>query len=120
VDTPPYALHRWDELELEKVTEMFSRKIVTGEREMVTQIYMKKGALVPVHSHESEQMSYVLQGALRFHVKGEEVIVREGEILHIPSWVEHQAEALEDTFTLDIFSPIRQDWLDRTDAYLRR
>jgi quercetin dioxygenase-like cupin family protein len=120
VETPPYNLHRWDEIELEKVTEMFSRKIVSGDREMVAQIYMKKGALVPEHSHESEQMSYVLQGALRFLVKGEEVIVREGEILHIPSWVEHQAEALEDTFTLDIFSPIRQDWLDRTDAYLRR
>ena len=119
MDTP-FNLHRWDEIELEKVTEMFSRKIVTGEREMVAQIYMKKGALVPAHSHETEQMSYVLQGALRFFVKGEEVIVREGEILHMPSWVEHQAEALEDTFTLDIFSPIRQDWLDKTDAYLRR
>jgi quercetin dioxygenase-like cupin family protein len=120
VDTPPFRLHRWDEIELEKVTEMFSRKIVSGHREMVTQIYMKKGALVPVHSHESEQMSYVLQGSLRFVVAGEEVIVREGELLHIPSWVEHQAEALEDTFTLDIFSPIRQDWLDKSDAYLRR
>jgi quercetin dioxygenase-like cupin family protein len=120
VDTPPFRLHRWDEIELEKVTEMFSRKIVSGDREMVTQIYMKKGALVPVHSHESEQMSYVLQGSLRFVVAGEEVIVREGELLHIPSWVEHQAEALEDTFTLDIFSPIRQDWLDKSDAYLRR
>ncbi len=65
-------------------------------------------------------MSYVLQGALRFLVGGEEVIVREGEILHIPSRVAHQAEALEDTFTLDIFSPIRQDWLDGTDTYLRR
>ena len=119
MDTP-FNLHRWDEIELEKVTEMFSRKIVTGEREMVAQIYMKKGALVPAHSHEAEQMSYVLQGALRFFVKGEEVIVREGEILHLPSWVEHQAEALEDTFSLDIFSPIRQDWLDKTDAYLRR
>ncbi len=119
MDTLPFRLHRWDEIELEKVTEMFSRKIVTGEREMVTQIYLKKGALVPLHSHEAEQMSYVLQGALRFLIRDEEVMVREGEILHIPSWVEHQAEALEDTFTLDIFSPIRQDWLDKTDAYLR-
>jgi quercetin dioxygenase-like cupin family protein len=115
----PFRLHRWDEIELEKVTEMFSRKIVTGEREMVTQIYLKKGALVPMHSHESEQMTYVLQGVLKFVVGGEEVIVREGDILHIPSWMPHQAEALDDTFTLDIFSPIRQDWLDKTDDYLR-
>jgi quercetin dioxygenase-like cupin family protein len=115
--TPPFRLHRWDEIALEKVTEMISRKLVTGEREMLAQIYLKKGALVPMHKHESEQMSYVLQGALRFWIGGEEITVREGEVLHIPSWVEHQAEALEDTFELDVFSPIRQDWLDHTDDY---
>jgi quercetin dioxygenase-like cupin family protein len=104
-------LHRWDEIALEKVTEMMSQKIVTGEREMLAQIYLKRGALVPIHSHDSEQMTYILQGALRFLVDGEEIIVREGEVLHIPSGVPHQAEALEDTFELDVFSPIRQDWL---------
>src|SRR6266568_1713775 len=96
-------LHRWDEIALEKVTEMLSRKLVTGEREMIAQIYLKRGCLVPMHSHESEEMT-----------------VREGEVLHIPSWVEHQAEALEDTFELDVFSPIRQDWLDHTDEYFHR
>ena len=110
-------LHRWDEIALDKVTEMISRKIVTGEREMVAQIYLKRGALVPMHKHESEQMTYILQGALKFLINGEEITVREGEVLHIPSWVPHQAEALEDTFELDIFSPIRQDWLDGTDTY---
>ncbi len=114
------SLYRWDELELEKVTEMISRKIVTGAREMIAQIYLKKGALVPMHTHESEQITYVLQGALRFLIGGEEITVREGEILHIPSWIEHQAEALDDTFELDVFSPIRQDWLDKTDDYFRR
>ncbi len=117
VSTQTVRLHRWDEIELEKVTEMISRKIVTGEREMLAQIYLKKGALVPMHSHESEQMTYVLQGAMKFLVGGEEIMLREGEVLHIPSWVEHQAEALDDTFELDLFSPIRQDWLDRTDTY---
>jgi quercetin dioxygenase-like cupin family protein len=113
-------LHRWDEISLEKVTELFSRKIVSGEREMLAQVYLKRGCLVPMHSHESEQMTYVLQGALRLLVGGEEITVREGEVLHIPSWVEHQAEAIEDTFSLDIFSPIRQDWLNHTDEYLQR
>jgi quercetin dioxygenase-like cupin family protein len=113
-------LHRWDEIALEKVTETISRKIVTGEREMLTQIYLKRGALVPLHRHESEQMTYVLQGGLKFLVGGEEVIVREGEVLVIPSWIEHQAEALDDTLTLDIFSPVRQDWLDGTDDYFRQ
>ena len=113
-------VHRWDEIALEKITEMISRKIVTGEREMLSQIYLKRGALVPMHKHESEQLTYVMQGALRFLVGGEEAVVREGEVLVIPSWIEHQVEALDDTLTLDIFSPIRQDWLNGTDDYFRR
>ena len=116
-DKRPVRLHRWDEIALEKVTEMISRKIITGEHEMVTQIYLKRGAIVPMHSHESEQMTYVLQGGLRFLINGEEITVREGEVLHIPSWVPHQAEAIDDTFEMDIFSPIRHDWLDGTDKY---
>ena len=105
-------LHRWDEITLDKVTEMISQKIVSGDREMLAQIYLKRGAQVPIHTHESEQMTYVLQGSLRFLVGGEEIIVREGEVLHIPSGMPHQAEALEDTFELDVFSPIRTDWLN--------
>jgi quercetin dioxygenase-like cupin family protein len=93
---------------------MVSRKIVTGDREMLAQTYLKRGALVPLHTHASEQMTYVLQGSLRFLVEGEEVIVREGEVIHIPSGVPHQAEALEDTFELDVFSPVREDWIDST------
>jgi quercetin dioxygenase-like cupin family protein len=111
--TAVVRLHRWDEIALEKVTEMLSRKIVTGERGMLAQVYLKAGCVVPMHAHESEQMTYILQGALRFLVGGEEITVREGEVLQIPSQIEHQAEALDDTFSLDVFSPIRRDWLDR-------
>ena len=109
-------LHRWDEIALEKVTEMISRKIVAGDREMLAQIYLKRGAVVPIHAHDSEQMTYILQGALRFRISGEELIVREGEVLHIPSGVPHQSEALEDTLELDVFSPIRADWLGAGDG----
>lgn len=104
-------LHRWDEIALEKVTEMLSRKIVAGDREMLVQVFVKRGCLVPMHAHDSEQMTYVLQGSVRFLVGGEEVTVREGEVLHIPSGVAHQSEALEDTFELDVFSPLRKNWL---------
>jgi len=104
-------LHRWDEIALEKVTEMLSRKIVSGDREMMVQSYVKRGCLVPMHAHESEQMTYVLHGALKFLVGGEEITVREGEVLHIPAGIQHQAEALEDTFELDVFSPLRPGWL---------
>lgn len=107
----PARVHRWDEIALEKITEMISQKLVAGEREMLAQIYLKRGAQVPLHAHDSEQMSYILQGALRVIVDGEEITVREGEVLHIPAGVPHQAEAREDTFELDIFSPVRHDWL---------
>jgi quercetin dioxygenase-like cupin family protein len=107
VTAPIAQLHRWDEISLEKVTEMLSRKSVVGGREMIVQIYIKRGCLVPRHAHDSEQMTYVLQGALKFVVGGEEITVREGEVLHIPCGMEHQAEALEDTFELDFFSPVR-------------
>lgn len=108
-------LHRWDELALEKVTEMISRKVISGEREMLVQSYLKRGAIVPMHAHESEQLTYVLQGALKFVVNGEEIVVREGEVLHIPAHVDHQAEALEDTFDLDVYSPLRRDWIEAKD-----
>ena len=104
---PAYHVHRWDEIALEKVTEMVSRKVVAGERESVAQVYLKRGALVPWHAHDSEQMTCVLQGALRFLVDTEEFIVREGEVLHVPAGAGHQAEALDDTFVLDVFSPAR-------------
>jgi len=110
----PATLHRWDEIALEKITEMMSQKIVAGAHQMLAQTYLKQGALVPMHAHPNEQMTYVLQGALKFRVGEEEITVREGEVLHIPANVRHQAEALDDTFQLDIYSPPRLDWA-RTD-----
>ena len=112
-------LYKWDEMPLEKVTGAISRKYVVGDREMVAQIYLARGAIVPIHSHESEQLTYVLTGALTFTLEGRQIIVRAGELLRIPSWMPHSAEATEDTFELDLFSPIRQDWIDGTDDYFR-
>jgi quercetin dioxygenase-like cupin family protein len=104
-------VHRWETLNLEKVTEMISRKIVAGERQMMAQVYLKRGAQVPMHRHASEQMTYVLQGLLRCRIGDEELIVGEGEVLHIPPDRPHQAEALDDTFEIDVFSPAREDWV---------
>ena len=101
----------WNEIDLEKVTELISRKLVTGDQQMLVQVYLKRGALVPLHSHESEQMTYVLEGMLRLRIDGEETIVRDGEVVRIPSGVPHQTEALVDTFELDLFSPVRPEWL---------
>jgi quercetin dioxygenase-like cupin family protein len=114
---------RWNEMEREAVTDGIERRIITGERVMLTHVYLKRGAVVPLHSHDNEQLTYILEGALRFWIGGDgsEVFdVRAGEVLHIPPNVPHKAEALEDTLDVDIFSPPRQDWLDKTDDYFRR
>ena len=105
------VVHRWAALDLDKVTELISRKIVSGERQMLVQVYLKRGAHVPAHRHASEQLQYVLEGALRCMVGGEEIVVHEGEVLVIPAGVRHQAEALADTFALDLFCPVRTEWL---------
>jgi quercetin dioxygenase-like cupin family protein len=109
----------WENVRLETLSPTISRKVVTGEKAMVAQVFLKKGAVVPEHHHESEQITYILEGALEFQLEGRTVVVSKGEVLHIPSEVPHSAIALEDTLDLDIFSPIRHDWLTGDDAYLR-
>ena len=104
------ALTRWDELAQEKITEMVSRKVIAGARQTMAQVWFKKGALVSRHAHDSEQMTYVLDGALRWVIDGEEIIVRAGEVIVIPSGAPHQMEALEDALVIDTFSPLRTDW----------
>jgi quercetin dioxygenase-like cupin family protein len=110
----------WESVPLEIMSDLISRKIITGEKAMIAQIFLKRGAVVPEHHHESEQITYVLEGALKFELEGQEVVVRKGEVLRIPSHVPHRAVALEDTVDIDVFSPIRKDWLAKDDAYLRR
>jgi len=110
----------WEKVPTEVLSDTISRKIITGEKAMVAQVFIAKDGIVPLHQHESEQITYILKGALHFKLEGREVTVHEGEVLHIPSWVPHEAVALEDTIDLDIFSPIRPDWLDGSDTYLRK
>ena len=112
--------YTWDDMEKEAMSEVISRRIIAGEKAMVAQVFLAKGAVVPEHSHESEQITYILEGALKFQIEAKEIVVRKGEVLSIPSNVPHRAVALEDTLDLDIFSPIRVDWLTRKDEYLRR
>ena len=114
--------YRWDEMPREQVTDMIDRRFITCNRMMIAHVYLKKGCVVPRHSHDNEQITYILEGALKFWIgdQGErEVTVRSGEVLTIPSNVPHRAEALEDTLDVDIFDPPRQDWIDKSDAYLR-
>jgi quercetin dioxygenase-like cupin family protein len=122
-DAPSVTHYRWTDLPEERVTDQLSRRLVTGDRMMLAQVYLEAGCVVPKHSHENEQITWILEGALRFWIgeHGEhELVVRAGEVLHIPSNVPHRAEALERTLDVDIFSPPRQDWLDHTDSYFHR
>lgn len=116
-------LYRWEDMPKERVSDSLSRRLVTGDRMMLAHVYIDKGCVVPKHSHENEQLTYILEGALHFWIGEngeEEITVRAGEVLVIPSNVPHKAEALEDTLDVDVFSPPREDWLNKTDDYLRR
>ena len=115
--------HRWADIPKERLSDVLDRKLITGDRMMLAHVYLKKGAIVPQHSHENEQITYILEGGLRFWIGADEsqvIDVLAGEVLHIPSNVPHKAEALADTLDVDVFSPPRQDWLDKTDDYLRK
>ncbi|HEY8231753.1 MAG TPA: cupin domain-containing protein [Vicinamibacteria bacterium] len=113
---------RWDDMPREKLNDLLERRLVTGERIMLAHVYLKKGCLVPRHFHENEQLTYILEGALRFWIgedEKDERVVRAGEVLVLPSNLPHKALALEDSLSVDVFCPPRQDWLDGRDAYLR-
>jgi len=120
---PKARLHRWESMPKEHLSEKLDRRMITGDRMMIAHIYLKKGCIVPRHKHHNEQITYVLEGALRFRLgkDGEQQVdVRAGEVLHIPANLPHGAEALEDTLDVDIFDPPRQDWLEGNDQYLRQ
>lgn len=116
--------YRWEDLPLEQLRPDLGRRLLTGERMMIAQVYLEKGAIVAKHEHDNEQLTYILEGTLRLWLgpDGDEEMfdVSAGEVLHIPSYVPHRAEALENTLDVDVFSPPRADWLDGSDAYLRQ
>ena len=114
--------YRWDDLPKEQLKPDLARRLISTERMMLAHVYLEQGAIVPQHSHENEQLTYILEGTLRFWLgedESEVVDVSAGEVLHIPSQLPHKAEALERTLDVDIFCPPRQDWLEGSDSYLR-
>lgn len=113
---------RWEDLPREQLKPDLGRRLIWGDRVMLAHVYLDRGCVVPKHTHESEQLTYILEGALRFWIGedgAQELVVRAGEVLTIPSNVPHRAEALEDTLDVDVFSPPRADWLEGRDSYLR-
>jgi quercetin dioxygenase-like cupin family protein len=109
----------WDKVEREKLNPLIDREMVVGDQVMLARVLMQRGAHVPLHHHHNEQVTYILEGALKFAIDGKEIIVRAGEVLCIPPNMPHEAWALEQTVDLDVFNPPREDWLNKTDDYLR-
>ena len=109
----------WKNVEREQLNPLIDREMVVGGKIMLARVLMKKGAHVPMHQHHNEQVTYILEGALKFSIGGKEVVVRAGEVLCIPSNMPHEAWAIEDTVDLDVFDPPREDWINKTDNYLR-
>lgn len=112
-------LYNWNEVEAEEITDLLTRRYISGEKTTLARFFLKKGCYVSTHSHDNEQMSTILSGALKFVIDGEEIIVGAGETIQIPALTPHSAEALEDTDALDVFAPVRSDWLEGRDGYLR-
>ena len=110
----------WDAIEVERLSDSIGRQFIVGTNMMIARVLLSKGAHVPLHQHHNEQISYILEGRMRFVMDGREIMVGAGEVLCIPPNVPHEAFALEDTVDLDIFNPPRQDWIDCDDAYLRQ
>ncbi len=115
----PMKYIRWKDVELEHLNPLLDRQMVVGEEVMVARVLLKKGAHVPMHHHVNEQITYILEGALKFSIGGREIVVHAGEVLCIPPDLPHEAWAVEDTVDLDVFHPPRADWMNKTDAYLR-
>lgn len=109
----------WHTVALEDLNPLLQRQFVVGQEIMLARVLLKKGCIVPEHSHHNEQLTYILDGALKFWIDGQEIVVNSGEVLCIPANMPHKAEALVDTIDLDIFSPPRADWIAKTDQYLR-
>lgn len=109
----------WNTVELENLNALLQRQLVVGQDIMVARVLMKKGCIIPLHSHQNEQLTYILEGALKFWIDGKEIVVNAGEVLTIPRHMPHKAEALADTVDLDVFNPPRADWLNKNDDYLR-
>jgi quercetin dioxygenase-like cupin family protein len=118
--TPRLQHIRFEDMPVERLNPLLDRQFVAGEKSMLARLVLRRGGVVPMHSHENEQITYILEGALKFIIEGKEYVVRAGEVLVIPSHLPHSAEALEDTLDLDIFCPPRADWINGTDAYLRK
>ncbi|HJZ75217.1 MAG TPA: cupin domain-containing protein [Vicinamibacterales bacterium] len=112
--------HRWSDLAPEHITAAIARQYITAQRVTVARFALKRGGVVPLHAHENEQVSIVVDGVLRFTIDGRDIVVRAGEVMQIPPNVPHEVEVIEDTLVFDVFSPIRQDWIDGTDTYFRR
>ncbi len=109
----------WHTIPLEELNPLLQRQFVVGQEIMLARVLLKKGCIVPEHSHHNEQLTYILDGALKFWIDGKEIVVHSGEVLCIPAHMPHKAEALEDTVDLDVFNPPRADWINKTDQYLR-
>ncbi len=109
----------WSQVERESLNDKIDREMLHGDKLMLARVFMKKGAHVPKHQHHNEQVTYILEGALKFAIDGKEIVVKAGEVLCIPSSMPHEAWAVEDTVDLDVFTPPREDWLSKSDDYLR-
>jgi quercetin dioxygenase-like cupin family protein len=112
--------HHWSQVPVESITPSIDRRFISAERVTLANFQLKAGGVVPRHAHEQEQLTYVVSGALKFVVDGDTIVARGGDVVQIPSGLAHEVQVLEDSFVVDVFAPVRQDWIDKTDTYFQR
>jgi len=112
--------HRWSDVPVESITPAINRRFITADRVTLANFQLKAGGIVPRHAHEQEQLTYVVSGALKFVVDGQTLVASSGDVVQIPSGLAHEIEVLQDSSVIDVFAPIRQDWIDKTDTYFQR
>ena len=112
--------HRWADVPNEQINDAVARRFISGDSVTIGRFELKKGGVVPSHAHVNEQISMVMSGVVLFRVDGRETVVKGGEVIQIPANVPHEVEVIEDAVAIDVFSPVRQDWIDKTDSYFKR
>jgi len=113
-------VQEWKNAPIEWLSPTIGRQMLHTESMTLARVTLRQGAVVPMHEHENEQIATVLEGRVRFVVDGEERVVEAGTTVPLAANVPHEVEALVDSVVLDVFSPVREDWLRGDDAYLRR
>jgi quercetin dioxygenase-like cupin family protein len=113
-------IQTWNQIKEDTLNPLAGRKALHGKMITLARFRFDKGNKVAMHHHANDQITTVESGSVRFFTDKEETILKAGDMVAVSPDVPHGNEALEDTIIVEIFSPVRQDWITGDDSYLRQ